>query len=938
MNQRARLAAIPSFVLPGVLLGVLLGALLGACAEATLSLPDGLEIIRADVHDVSPRFSELAKLALRTADATAERAREANPPKRLRKARPLELDPVIQRAAGTGTIPTPIANFEGMGTGLEGYLVQSAPPDTVGDIGPEHYFQIVNFSIAIFDRSGRPVLGPVPTRNLWSGFGGACAQTNDGDATVRYDRIGKRWIVGQFSVNGGRGPFYQCVAVSTSADPLGTYNRYQYNYAAFNDYPKLALWPNAYYFTFNIFQDNVFMGSKACAMDRNKMMSGGDATMHCFNTGMDYGGLLASDLDGEQQPPRDAPNFLVAYGINELQLWKMHADFSVPANDYFTGPLLIPVAPFSPLCEALTCVKQPGTTQALDSLGDRLMNRLVYRRFPDHESLLVSHAVTAGASGGVRWYELRAPGAALPTVHQQGTYAPDSSYRFMSSIAMDAVGNIALGYAISGSTVSPGIRYTGRLVSDPLGTMGQGEGTIVAGFGAQSGGLSRYGDYSSMNVDPLDDCTFWYTQEYIGAMGSFNWRTRVGSFKFSTCGAAKDDFRLSLDPTSGTLTAGGTATFAVETAQLSGNALAITLAATGLPPGVTASFTPPVVTAGATSQLTLSAVPTTRTAAAQVTVTGTAPGAEHSAGLALTVAGTLAASGATGGDDRALPASALPAKIPDNNSLGVVATRALAAPAGAGAIDELAALELSLDVRHPYRGDLIVTLTSPGGVQHVITRRAGGDARDLVLARAALPAFAGQPMAGTWKLEVQDRASGDTGELRSWALHPTPVSTATATATARAAMWGAEATPELPIIDNGRLCQTVTVKAPAASGGDAAAVTLELVARHDFGAALRATLAHGGVTRPVFPTGTFAAGRGVWRLGPRRVAGFTGSAAGSWTLCLDDADGFGDTGELRSWAVRGAPLASAAGAAGAAADEGNDENDDDRDEIAEERD
>jgi subtilisin-like proprotein convertase family protein len=932
MNQGARLAAMA--------LVVLLALFLGTCAEATLSLPDGLEIIRADVRDVSPRLSELAKLALRTADATAERAREANPPRRLREARPLEHDPVIQRAAGTGTIPTPIANFEGMGTGLEGYLVQSAPPDTVGDIGPDHYFQIVNFSVAIFDRTGRILLGPVPTRNLWSGFGGACAQTNDGDATVRYDRIGKRWIVGQFSVNGGRGPFYQCVAVSTSADPLGTYHRYQYNYAAFNDYPKLALWPGAYYFTFNIFQDNVFQGSKACAMDRIKMMSGGDATMHCFNTGADYGGLLASDLDGEQQPPKDSPNYLLAYGVNELQLWKMHADFSVPANDTFIGPLKIPVGAFSPLCDTVACVKQPGTTQALDSLGDRLMNRLVYRRFPDHETLLVSHAVVAGGSGGVRWYELRAPGASLPTVYQQGTYAPDSSYRFMSSIAMDAVGNIALGYAISGSTVSPGIRYTGRLVSDPLGTMGQGEGTIVAGFGAQSGGLSRYGDYSSMNIDPLDDCTFWYTQEYIGARGSFNWRTRVGSFKFSTCGAAKDDFTLSLTPTSGTLNAGGTATFTVETAQLAGNPIAITLAATGLPSGVTASFVPPVVTAGATSQLTLSAVPGTRSTAAQVIVTGTGPGAEHAAGLALTVAGTLAAAGPAGvDDDGAVAAAALPRKIPDNNSLGVVATRELAAVGNGG--DELGALAISLDVRHPYRGDLIVTLTSPGGVQHVLTRRAGGAERDLVLDRVALPAFVGQALAGTWTLQVQDRASGDVGELRSWALHPTPAAATAATA----ATWAAEATPDRPIIDNGKLCQSVVVKAGA--DVEASAVTLELVARHDFGAALKASLAHNGVSVPAFPTGTFAAGRGVWRLGPRRIPGFTGAAAGTWTLCLEDADGFGDTGDLRSWAVRGGtPNASALrGDAAEDGEDGEDGEDDevekvdeDRDEISEESD
>lgn len=874
------------------------------CAEATPQLPDGLEIIKAEVRDVSPPLRELAKMSLRTADPGAERVREANPPKRLTRRRPPVDDPVVQALAGTGTIPTPIANFEGLGTGLPGYIVQSAPPDTVGDIGPDHYFQIVNFSLAIFDRAGEIVLGPVPTRNLWGGFAGPCAQTNDGDATVRYDRVAQRWIIGQFSVNGGRGPFYQCVAVSTSADPLGTYNRYQYNYAAFNDYPKLALWPNAYYFTFNLFQDNEFVGSKACAMDRAKLLSGGAATMHCFNTGPDYGGLLASDLDGTVQPSKDAPNLLVAFGINELQVWKMHVDFLAPVNDTFVGPVLLPVAPFTPLCDVSSCIRQPNTAQPLDSLGDRLMNRLVYRRFPTHESLLVSHAVTAGASGGIRWYELRKPSAAVPELYQQGTYAPDSSYRFMSSIAMDSVGNIALGFAISGNTVSPGIRYTGRLVSDPPGTLGQGEGTLVAGFGAQIGGLSRYGDYSSMNIDPVDDCTFWYTQEYIGATGAFNWRSRIGSFRFASCGAALDDFTLATNPSSGTVTAGGTANFAIETTLLSGAAQSITLSASELPEGVTARFAPPVVTAGTTSQLTLTAAAGARPSTAQVIITGAAPGASHTAGLALTVAalapaGTAIASSA--GSSAAapfaarpdpVPASALPRAIPDNNGLGVVSTLEVAAPAGHAGPYAPAAMELSLVLRHPYRGDLVVTLTSPGGVRHVISRRADGAARDLLLDRQRLPAFAGQLAAGTWTLEVQDRASRDVGVLERWSLHPID-------APAPAATWSASAAPGLPIIDNGKLCSSVEVH----GAGDAASVRFSLEARHDFGAVLRATLSHGGVTAPALATNTFAPRPGHFALGARPVPGFSGDAAGTWTLCLEDADGFGDTGLLTSWSV-----------------------------------
>jgi hypothetical protein len=164
-----------------------------------------------------------------------------------------------------------------------------------------------------------------------------------------------------------------------------------------------------------------------------------------------------------------------------------------------------------------------------------LMNRLVYRNFGDHEALLVSHAVTAGTGGGIRWYELRNPATTL-RIFQQGTYAPDSAFRWMSSMAFDSAGNIGLGFSISSSTINPSIRYTGRLVTDASGTMGQGEATIVAGTGSQteSSGfvLSRWGDYSSMNIDPTDDCTFWYTQEYMAEAGAFNWHTRIGAFTF----------------------------------------------------------------------------------------------------------------------------------------------------------------------------------------------------------------------------------------------------------------------------------------------------------------------------------------------------------------------------------------------------------------------
>src|SRR5207253_2404460 len=283
-----------------------------------------------------------------------------------------------------------------------------------------------------------------------------------------------------------------CVAVSTTGDPTGSYYRYSLQYANFPDYPTLGVWPDAYYTTFNMFRNGqTFAGPEVCAYDRAKMLFGQAATQQCFTFSTSYGGLLPADLDGSAPPPSGSPNYVLGFGTNSLLLWKFHVDWTSPANSALTGPTTIPVASFSPACSGGgTCIPQSGTSQKLDSLADRLMYRLAYRNFGDHESLVVNHSVTAGSSVGVRWYELRSPGG-TPSVYQQGTYAPDSSYRWLGSIAMDRNGDIALGYSTSSSSLNPGIRYTGRLAGDPLGVMTQGEGVIVSGSGSQTATLSR---------------------------------------------------------------------------------------------------------------------------------------------------------------------------------------------------------------------------------------------------------------------------------------------------------------------------------------------------------------------------------------------------------------------------------------------------------------
>ena len=396
----------------------------------------------------------------------------------------------------------------------------------------------------MFDKkTGALVSGPVLGKNLFAALGGACASNNDGDPIAQYDKDANRWVMTQFSVS--TTPYLQCVAVSQTSDATGAYNLYAFNYGnQFPDYPKLGVWPpDAYYISFNIFNNgSSFAGSKVCAYDRNAMLAGTPATQICFQLSSSFGGLLPSDLDGSIAPPADSPNFILNFASNSLNLWKFHVDFATPANSTFTGPTNIPVAPFS----RAGSVAQPGTRQTLDALSDRLMYRLAYRHFADgHEALVVNHSVNVagttkkGGHAGVRWYELRNPAGGTmadgtPVVYQQGTYAPDSTSRWMGSIAMDKVGNIALGYSASSSSFFPSIRYTGRLPTDPLGTM-QSENVILAGGGSQLPTLGRWGDYSSMTIDPVDDCTFFYTNEYLKSSGVFNWSTLIASFKFPSC-------------------------------------------------------------------------------------------------------------------------------------------------------------------------------------------------------------------------------------------------------------------------------------------------------------------------------------------------------------------------------------------------------------------
>ena len=415
-----------------------------------------------------------------------------------------------------------------------------APPDTTGAVGATQYVQWVNLEYNVYSKTtGSKILGPVQGNAFWSGFGGTCSTSNSGDPIVLYDKAAGRWFAAQ---NTFSGVYTICLAVSTSNDATGTYNRYSFAVSPstnFPDYPKWGVWSDGYYQSFNAFKNgSSFNGSEVCAADRTNILAGNAATIQCFSTSTTYGGLLPGDIDGNTAPPAgEAETYADWSDTTHINFWKFHVDFVTPTNSTFTGPTQVSVPSFTQVCSSGTraCIPE-GAGEKVDSLGDRLMYRLAYRNFGSYESLLVSQTVkpTSGtAVSAVRWYEFRNPSAV--SLYQSGTFQDSGTKNYwMPSIAQDKQGNIALGFSVANKTTDPSVWYTGRLVTDALGTM-QSANTVVTGTGYQTSTGNRWGDYSTMQVDPSDDCTFWYTQEYYKTKGSYNWATRINSFKFTGC-------------------------------------------------------------------------------------------------------------------------------------------------------------------------------------------------------------------------------------------------------------------------------------------------------------------------------------------------------------------------------------------------------------------
>ena len=477
------------------------------------------------------------------------------------------------------TIPAPLLTFEGLSNednfNIFGFRVN--PPDPNGEVGPNHFVEMINLVFAVYDKAGNLLAGPIDTGSLWTDFAIPDCTDPSGDPVVLYDQFMDRWLLSQFTTSGLNDPtkpFWNCVAISTSGDPTGTYYRYAFETTSdgifyFPDYPKYGNWTDSYVLTTREFGPTIEYGIGVYALEKNKMVNGDPnaRSVKFFIDGNDPDllplvgdGLLPADPDGKQKPKTDTAIPIVGtqdddaanYGatFDALNIWDLFIKWKSTPIASLELNIQLPTAPFDSIfpCAPTSrdCLPQPGIVdpaQYLDILSyrQRPTFRLAYRNFKTYESLVTNQSVEATPGvAGARWYEIRRDENGAYSIYQQGTYDPgDGVHRWMGSIAMDKKGNIALGYSVvNGTTVFPGIRYTGRLAGDPLGQMTLGEGTIINGSGVQTNTNSRWGDYTDMTVDPTDDCTFWYVNEYYQTTEpppDRKWQTRIGSFKLPGC-------------------------------------------------------------------------------------------------------------------------------------------------------------------------------------------------------------------------------------------------------------------------------------------------------------------------------------------------------------------------------------------------------------------
>jgi subtilisin-like proprotein convertase family protein len=517
--------------------------------------------------------------------------REANEKNRefIRRASPFappEADGALQQSLVNipTVLPTPSLVFDGNSNADNATLFgfRLSPPDTEGDVGPNHYVQVINLSIRIFDKAGNPLIPARKFSSVFTALGAPCGDQDGGDPVALYDPMADRWMLSQFCFPFGdtTPPYFEEIAISQTPDPTGAYYLYNFNVSngnnEFPDYPHLGVWPDGYYMTTNQFLNGgAFDGGGVFAFDRQKMLVGDpSASFIYFNRNLanfpeGQAGMLPADMDGVRPPPPGAPCPFAYFTANEfgdpadgMRIFDFHADFATPANSTFTERPEsaavpgggIPVAAFNPSAPTgRDAVPQPApasnTTARLDAISDRLMHRLQYINFGSYESLVVTNTVNVGADqtlanyrAGIRYYQFRKnPGVNPYAPFEQATWAGlagDTTHRWMGSAAMNAAGDLAVGYSASSSTVFPSIRYAARFATDPSGGLAQGEQTMFAGTGVQTDTGSRWGDYSSLSLDPADDCSYWFTTEtYTSASqatSGVGWLTKVGKFNLGS--------------------------------------------------------------------------------------------------------------------------------------------------------------------------------------------------------------------------------------------------------------------------------------------------------------------------------------------------------------------------------------------------------------------
>ncbi|MEI7492515.1 MAG: T9SS type A sorting domain-containing protein [Bacteroidota bacterium] len=490
-------------------------------------------------------------------------------------------DPTIQKQMGGLSFDqSQQVNFEGQSSN---YV-----PDENGTAGLNHYMQTVNTTYAIYDKSGVLKAGPTNVNLIFGNVPGA--NRNDGDPIVIYDEQANRYLVAEFSVPTDGTQNYILVAVSVTSDPTGAWHKYSFPAPTMPDYPKFGVWRDGYYLGVNNTNglDDIFV------LERSKMLLGQTAQYVKFTnpnrpgSGGEFKITPPVDNDGAFAP-EGSPGLFIAIndagwgGSCQLWIYQLAVNWTTTTASTFQRTQQIDVAPFSSnFGTDWSNIRQKGSTQKVDAVPTIIMNMPQYRNFDSYQTLVCCHTVNIDGKGraGIRWYELRKTNAAW-TIRQQGTYSPDTTSRWMGSILLNGENKIGLGYSVSSLGEYPGIRYCGQSSTAYLAgnsTLDIAESTIWSGTTSQEL-TNRWGDYSSMAVDPADDKTFWYTNQYIKA--DMTRGTRITSIVFESPvsinpqeGSEKPWFRVFPNPSDGIFTIlpqnAGVTNLKVQVADLTG--------------------------------------------------------------------------------------------------------------------------------------------------------------------------------------------------------------------------------------------------------------------------------------------------------------------------------------------------------------------------------